>query len=185
MSQPIFPVMCRQVARAVGENILIPSSSLSESNRIRLLSVMIMTKKRRWIWFTTVDYDPCFMPLEDVLIDQSQLKLNIKTSKIDSYVLPNTWAMKWMSFDGDGIRRTTVDAKLGELLLQEIENASFIAELKDRRIDMKTIFIDQIKKTEEVLCVVKSVLNTSDTVAITHRGNTDVNIKLSEKVTCV
>ena len=47
---------------------------------------------------------------------------------------------------------------------------------------MKTIFIDQIKKTEEVLCVVKSVLNTSDTVAITHRGNTDVNIKLSEKV---
>ena len=40
--------------------------------------------------------------------------------------------MKWMSFDGDGIRRTTVDAKLGEFLLQEIENASFIAELKDR-----------------------------------------------------
>ena len=47
---------------------------------------------------------------------------------------------------------------------------------------MKTSFIDQIKKNEEVLCVVKSVLNTSDKVAITHRGNTDVNIKLSEKV---
>ena len=40
--------------------------------------------------------------------------------------------MKWMSVVGGGIRGTTVDAKFGELLLQEIENASFIAELKDR-----------------------------------------------------
>jgi hypothetical protein len=34
--------------------------------------------------------------------------------------------MKWMSVVGGGIRGTTVDAKFGELLLQEIENASFV-----------------------------------------------------------
>ena len=47
---------------------------------------------------------------------------------------------------------------------------------------MNNHFISEIKGTKTVLCVVKCVITTSDKVEIKRTDNTDVNIKLSEKV---
>ena len=47
---------------------------------------------------------------------------------------------------------------------------------------MNNHFISEIKGTKTVLCVVKGVITTSDKTEIKRTDNTDVNIKLSEKV---
>jgi hypothetical protein len=43
-------------------------------------------------------------------------------------------------------------------------------------------FISEIKATKTVLCVVKGVIKTTDKAEIKRTDITDVNIKLSEKV---
>ena len=47
---------------------------------------------------------------------------------------------------------------------------------------MNNHFISEIKATKTVLCVVKGVIKTTDKAEIKRTDNTDVNIKLSEKV---
>ena len=47
---------------------------------------------------------------------------------------------------------------------------------------MNNHFISEIKATKTVLCVVKGVIKTTDKAEIKRTDITDVNIKLSEKV---
>ena len=47
---------------------------------------------------------------------------------------------------------------------------------------MNNHFISEINATKSVLCVVKGVIKTTDKTEIKRTDNTDVNIKLSEKV---
>ena len=47
---------------------------------------------------------------------------------------------------------------------------------------MNNPFISELKATNTVLCVVKGVITTRDKAEVKCTYNTDVNIKLSEKV---
>ena len=169
----MFPEICRQAARAVGESTLIPSSSFIESTRIRLLHVVILKERRRWIGYITVEYEPRLLSLECLLTGQTKLTPRIQTRKYHSYDMKRTWSVAIESKSAGGTRTATDDTKVGELIFQEIYDDCFMEMLKHRKIDMDNLFIKQIKDTKEVLSVVKCVLQTSEKTTITHTENTD------------
>jgi hypothetical protein len=52
----MFLEMCREVARAVGQDTLIPSPSIHESSRLLPMNVVVIEEKRTWVLFKTVVY---------------------------------------------------------------------------------------------------------------------------------
>lgn len=55
----MFPAICLQLARATGENTLLPSPSLDESKRLLPLNVVTMEKKRKLMVFRKIEYSTC------------------------------------------------------------------------------------------------------------------------------
>jgi hypothetical protein len=53
-----FPAICHQVAHEVGDNTLIPSSSIDESKQLNPLNVVIMRKKRNYFFFQDIEFTP-------------------------------------------------------------------------------------------------------------------------------
>jgi hypothetical protein len=53
-----FKPICRQVAKEVEENTLIPSPSIDESKRLLPLNVVTMKMKRKYFVLPVMEYSP-------------------------------------------------------------------------------------------------------------------------------
>ena len=184
----MFPAMCHHVAHEVGGNTLIPSPSLDESKRLLPLNVVTMIQKRKFFIFSSIEISAHDISLTDLLIDKHLLK----ETKCCSYNNPEGTYTLHGNIGEDmkgrvGVSLSASDkvvtnVKFGNLLCQEIQDANFVSALSKRKLDMNHPFISKLKDTNAVLCVVKSVIKTTNNIEIRRTDNTDVNIKLSEKV---
>ena len=189
----MFPAICLQVVHEVGNNTLIPSPSIDESKRLLPLNVVTMRKKRKFLFRHHIEYTAHDISLTDLLIDQQVLEVQVEESKCCWYNSPNeiyslhgkigASIKRRVNASASASHAVAINVKVGELLCQEIRDASFMLALKKRKLDMNNHFISEIKATKTVMCVVKGVIKITDKAEIKRTGITGANIKLSEKVT--
>ena len=189
----MFPAICRRVVSEVGKDTLIPSPSIDESKQLLPLNVVTMREKRKFYICSSIEISTYDMSLKDLLTDHDEL-VETRVNKLISCSLYSP-AMTFLFISKiQSSTNNIVDAcfsatdkvemsmKLRDLVCEEISDINFENALKKRRLDTENPLIKQIKDTNTVLGVVKSVIKTSEKAEIKLIQKKDCNLQVNIKV---
>ncbi|CAH2282649.1 Hypothetical predicted protein [Pelobates cultripes] len=155
---------------------LIPVSSLNDSDKAQLLSV-VSKKRRFWFWQKPKYHFPSLTcMLSDVLVENKAVKPVVVESEFVRYeetcgdvIRGNIGAdVGALHMSVAGVECIESQSSFGTLRKQEVDLQHLMKDVQERRIEMQHPFISQLHENRnDVLCVLKEKIVTTQTCVMT------------------
>ncbi|XP_069770259.1 gasdermin Eb [Narcine bancroftii] len=152
---------------------LIPVSSLNDSNKLQLLS-LVTRKKKEWFW-QKLKYCPSSFTLQEILTSDALIKPAVTESAFLKYEGKFEDRMEasgesnfaHLSFNLEGQNAVELESSFGNLKKQEFDLQQLLKIIEKRTIDLNHPFVQQVyEKKNEILCVVNEKIITSEKCSI-------------------
>ncbi|XP_041039199.1 gasdermin Eb isoform X2 [Carcharodon carcharias] len=152
---------------------LIPVSSLNDSDKLQLLS-LVTKRKKGWFW-QKPKYYPSSFSLQDILTGDTPIKAAVTESdflkyegKFGDIVEAGTGAeIANLSFSLEGQDSVALESSFGNLKKQEFDLHQLLKIAEKRVLDLDHSFVQQTcEQRNEILCVVNEKIITSQKCSI-------------------
>ncbi|KAL3854077.1 hypothetical protein ACJMK2_013358 [Sinanodonta woodiana] len=154
----MFSEACEQLVHEFGKNTLRCTPSLDEENNVEILSVVIIEKETKLLFWTNCNckFKPTPVKLEHILEDETPINVP-ETRRVLStnYQLSETFSLQakagiFFKKDLDAhIRATdevTLHAKFGKVVKTEVNRSQLMTQLLNRKLNLDHSFIQDVRQ---------------------------------------
>ncbi|XP_066441444.1 gasdermin-E isoform X1 [Eleutherodactylus coqui] len=173
---------------------LISISSLNDSDKAQLLSV-VAKKKRFWCWQKPkYEFSSCACLLGDVLTEEISIKPVLVESEFVKYEEKSGDAIQgnvggdFVAIQGNigGSERTESQSSFGILRKQEVDMQHLMKDVQNRKINLRHAFIQQLHEyRNDILCVLKEKIVTTQKCVISQHSQIEETCQLGGKAKVV
>ncbi|XP_053190112.1 gasdermin-E-like [Scomber japonicus] len=160
------------------EGSLIHVSRVNDSHK--LVPIALVVKRRIWFW-QRPKYQPTDFTLSDLLQDEKVLSPGVSETEFLSYngTFGDQFSGKLEAEAGsvgvtlEGRGTTTLQSSFGKLRREELDVKKLLNDSSNRLVDMQHVLVQQLKKRNDVLAVVKERILTTSSCTVTQTKKDD------------
>ncbi|CAK6949699.1 gasdermin-E-like [Scomber scombrus] len=161
------------------EGSLIHVSRVNDSHK--LVPIALVVKRNRiWFW-QRPKYQPTDFTLSDLLQDEKVLSPGVSETEFLSYngTFGDQFSGKLEAEAGsvgvtlEGRGTTTLQSSFGKLRREELDVKKLLNDSSNRLVDMQHVLVQQLKKRDDVLAVVKERILTTSSCTVTQTEKED------------
>ncbi|XP_056375800.1 gasdermin-E isoform X2 [Hyla sarda] len=170
---------------------LISISSLNDSDKAQLLSV-VAKKKRFWCWQKPkYHFSSCACLLGDVLTEETALKPVVVESEFVTYegkfgdLIQGNMEADFATIHGNvgGTEKVESQSSFGTLRKQEVDMQHLMKDVQDRKVNLHHPFIQQLNENKnDILCILKEKIVTTQKCVISQQSQIEETCKVGGKL---